>query len=109
MSETLWKRDKEQLPSVKTLLGELQDDVTVLDVPEMEGVEQIAWVMKKVLLPLEGMIVEIGIDATCRWPSSITHAALTRHKQITLTHATWSCTLSSQNMTTLASLCLIAC
>ena len=27
MSETLWKRDKEQLPSVKLLLGELEDNV----------------------------------------------------------------------------------
>ena len=80
MSETLWKREREQLPSVKILLGELQDDVKVLDVPEVEGVEQIAWVMKRVLLPLEGKIVKIGIDATCKWRSSITHAALTRLK-----------------------------
>ena len=79
MSETLWKRGREQLPSVKTLLGELEDDVTVLDVPKLEGVEQIAWVMKKVLLPLSGKIVEIGIDATCEWqPSSIRNEALTR-------------------------------
>ena len=80
MSETLWKREREQLPSVKILLGELRDDVQVLDVPRMEGVEQIAWVMKKVMLPLEGKIVEVGIDATCKWRSSITHAALTRLK-----------------------------
>lgn len=31
----------------------------------MEGVEQVAWAMKGVLLPLQGKIVEIGIDATC--------------------------------------------
>jgi hypothetical protein len=37
MSETLWKRDKEQLPSVKLLLGELENDVAVLDLPRMEG------------------------------------------------------------------------
>jgi hypothetical protein len=68
MSETLWKRDREQLPSVKALLGELKDDVAILDLPEMEGVEQIAWVMKNIALPLQGMIVEIGIDATCKRP-----------------------------------------
>ena len=66
MSETLWKRDKEQLPSVKALLSELKSDVAVLDMPEMEGVEQIAWVMKKIVLPLKGKIVEVGIDATCK-------------------------------------------
>jgi hypothetical protein len=79
MSETLWKRDREQLPSVKILLGELGDDVTVLDVPKMEGVEQIAWVMKNILMPLSGKIVEIGIDATCTWQIKY-REALTKYK-----------------------------
>jgi hypothetical protein len=65
MSETLWKRDREQLPSVKLILGELKDDVAILGLPEMDGVEQVAWVMKKVVLQLQGKVVEIGIDATC--------------------------------------------
>ena len=66
MSETLWKRDNEQLPSVKALLMELQDDVAILDLPGIEGVEQVAWVMKKVMAPLQGKIVEIQMDATCK-------------------------------------------
>ena len=70
MSETLWKRDKEQLPSVKLLLGELKDDVTILGLPGMDGVEQVAWVMKKVVEQLQGKIVEIGIDATCESSSN---------------------------------------
>lgn len=70
MSETLWKRDKEQLPSVKLLLGELKDDVAILGLPGMDGVEQVAWVMKKVVEPLRGKIVEIGIDATCERSSN---------------------------------------
>ncbi len=42
--------------------------MAVLDLLAMEGVEQVAWVMKKIALPLHGKIVEIGIDATCkRW------------------------------------------
>ena len=65
MSETLWKRDNDQVTSIKTLLGEYQDDAAILELPKMEGVEQVAWVMKKVVLPLRGKIVEIGIDATC--------------------------------------------
>ncbi|KAN0140684.1 hypothetical protein V8E53_001511 [Lactarius tabidus] len=64
MSETLWKRSRDQLPSIKALLGELGSDVALLDLPGMEGVEQVAWVMKGVLLLLQGKIVEIGIDAT---------------------------------------------
>ena len=36
-----------------------------LSLPEMDGVEQIAWVMKKVILPLRDSIVKVGIDATC--------------------------------------------
>ena len=65
MSETLLKRDNDQVTSIKTLLGEYQDDAAILELPKMEGVEQVAWVMKKVVLPLWGKIVEIGIDATC--------------------------------------------
>ena len=65
MSETLWKRDNDQVASIKTLLDEYQDDVATLELPKMEGVEQVAWVMKKVVAPLRGKIVEIGIDATC--------------------------------------------
>ena len=66
MSESLWKREAEQLPSVKALLGEYKDDVDVLDVPVVNEVEQIAWAMKKIVGPLKGKIVEIGIDATCK-------------------------------------------
>jgi hypothetical protein len=65
MSKALWKRGNEQVTSVKALLGEYKDDTAILDLPGMEGVEQVAWVMKKNVLPLRGKIVEIGIDATC--------------------------------------------
>jgi hypothetical protein len=66
MSETLWKRSQEQLPSVRALLGDFKGEVDTLSLPEIEGVEQIAWVMKKVVAPLQNMIVEVGIDATCK-------------------------------------------
>ena len=56
MSKTLWKQGTQQIPSTRTLLGELQD---------VDGVEHVAWVMKKIALPLRGQIVEIGMDATC--------------------------------------------
>ena len=65
MSETLWKRDSKQLPSVKKLLGELKDDIAVLSLPGIDRVEQVAWVMMKIVLQLQGKIVKIGIDATC--------------------------------------------
>ena len=66
MSETLWKRGRDQSASVKALLEELQDDAATLDLPEIEGVEQIVWVMKKVVHTRHGRIVEVGIDATCK-------------------------------------------
>ncbi|KAH9074988.1 hypothetical protein EDB83DRAFT_2312455 [Lactarius deliciosus] len=66
MSETLWKRGTQQLPSVRTLLEELKDDAALLDLPAMEGVEQVAWVMTKIMVSLRGTIVEIGMDATCK-------------------------------------------
>ncbi|KAN0133621.1 hypothetical protein V8E53_008568 [Lactarius tabidus] len=64
MSETLWKRGAQQIPSVRTILGELQDDVAILDLLNLDGVEHVAWVMKKIALPLRGQIVKIGMDAT---------------------------------------------
>ncbi|KAJ7221804.1 hypothetical protein C8J57DRAFT_1253883 [Mycena rebaudengoi] len=64
MSEMLWKRDSAQLPSATTLLEEYGEEVDVLDVHPAEGVEQLAWVMKKIAEPLRGKIVEIGIDTT---------------------------------------------
>ncbi|KAH8997800.1 hypothetical protein EDB86DRAFT_2828659 [Lactarius hatsudake] len=66
MSETLWKRDAQQIPSVKALLGELEDNVAILDLPAIDGVEQVAWVMKQITLPLQGKLVKIGIDTTCK-------------------------------------------
>jgi len=66
MSETLWKRDAIQLPSVKALLLECKDDANLLDIPILEGVEQVAWVMRKIIGRLRGKIVEIGLDATCK-------------------------------------------
>jgi hypothetical protein len=66
MSEMLWKKDTEQLPSVKALLGDYSEDVDILDICVADGVEQIAWVMKKIAGPLKGKIIEIGIDATCK-------------------------------------------
>jgi hypothetical protein len=69
-SETLWKWNREQLPSVKLILGELEDDVAILGLPGMDRVEQVVWVMKKVVLQLQGKIVKIGIDATCERSSN---------------------------------------
>lgn len=66
MSETLWKRNTEQIPSARALLMEYDDDVDLLTIPAVDGVEQVAWVMKKIANPLRGKIVEIGIDATCK-------------------------------------------
>ena len=79
MSESLWKRNAEQLPSVKALLGEYKDDVDVLDVPVVNGVEQIAWAMKMIVGPLRGKIVEIGIDATCKSQLKFEAYRLTRY------------------------------
>ena len=65
MSETLWKRSRDQLPSVRLLLEELQSNVAILDLPGMDGVDQVMWVMKSILGLLQGKIVEIGMDTTC--------------------------------------------
>lgn len=66
LSQQYWRRDKMQLPSAKKLLAEYGDDVDIFEptgVPE--GVEILAWGMKRIAEPLRGKVVEIGIDATC--------------------------------------------
>ena len=65
MSETLWKRDMDQLTSAKKLLTEFSHDVDVLDVAVEDGVEQLCWAMKRILTDLRGKVVELGLDATC--------------------------------------------
>ena len=66
MSKTLWKRDTEQILSARVLLTECKDDVDILTIPAVDRVEQVVWVMKKVMDPLRGKIIKIGIDATCK-------------------------------------------
>jgi len=68
MSETLWKRDRMQLPSAELLLKEFPSEVEVFHIERAEGVEQLAWGMKKILKGLKGRVVEIGVDATCEYP-----------------------------------------
>ena len=67
MSETLWRRDKEQLPSAETLLRGFGDDVNVFEVEEEEGVQQLCWGMKKIREKLRGKVAEIRVDATCKF------------------------------------------
>jgi len=47
------------------LLKEFRNDVDVFDIKVEEGVEQLAWGMKKILAGLKGKVVEIGVDTTC--------------------------------------------
>jgi hypothetical protein len=66
LSQTYWRRDDLQLPSAKKLLEEFQDEVDVFNPAGVsEGVEILAWGMKKIAAPLKGKVVEIGMDATC--------------------------------------------
>jgi len=66
VSQTYWRRDDEQLPSAKKLLAEYGDDIDIFEpVGLPEGVEMLAWGMKRIAEPLRGKVVEIGMDATC--------------------------------------------
>ncbi|KAF8226693.1 hypothetical protein L208DRAFT_1300477, partial [Tricholoma matsutake] len=65
MSETLWKRDVQQLWSAEILLQGYSSEVDVFGLPKADGVEQLAWGVKKVSDKLQEKVVEVGIDATC--------------------------------------------
>ncbi|KAG7089710.1 hypothetical protein E1B28_011365 [Marasmius oreades] len=67
LSKVLWRRENDQMMSAKRLLEELQDarEVDVFTTVSVEGIEQLAWGMKKIVKQLTGYsIVEIGIDVT---------------------------------------------
>ena len=68
LAQDLWKRKPEnQLESATILLKE-SDDITDLFVLEVEdGVDQLAWGMKKIARLLGAGITEVGIDATCEY------------------------------------------
>ena len=66
-TEVLWKRDDVQLVSATKLLAEFTEDVDVFDLRGIpEGVEILAWGMRKIASRLAGKIVEIAMDATCK-------------------------------------------
>lgn len=66
LSQEYWRRDDIQLISAKKLLAEYGDAVDIFDlVGVLDGVEILAWGMKRIAETLRGKIVEIGIDATC--------------------------------------------
>ena len=66
LSQVYWRRDDQQLPSARILLQEFDANIDLFT-PEgvPEGVEILAWGMKKIALPLKGKVIEIGMDATC--------------------------------------------
>ncbi|KAF8513312.1 hypothetical protein BU17DRAFT_68829 [Hysterangium stoloniferum] len=65
MSEVFWHQDKEQLLSARKFLRQFGEEVDVFDIVEVpDGVEILCWGMKKIIKPLDGKVVEIGVDAT---------------------------------------------
>lgn len=85
-SETLWKRDGDQITSAKALLTEYPDEVDIFEVDSPEGVQQFCWGMKKICQHLRGKIVEIGLDATCKQSiNQFRCRLLTLAHQLTLT------------------------
>ncbi|EAU90664.2 hypothetical protein CC1G_03933 [Coprinopsis cinerea okayama7 len=67
LSKAHWYRAEQQLESVTILLGEsrFHDDIDVFQLSDVpDGVDIVAWGMKKIAGSLEGSIVEIGMDAT---------------------------------------------
>ena len=66
LAQQLWKRKPENQMESATILFKGSDDVTDLFVLEVEeGVDQLAWGMKRVAHLLGAGIIEVGIEATC--------------------------------------------
>jgi hypothetical protein len=72
MSEILWKRHPEAIPSAVALLKEYAEagevDDFVLDVPD--GVTAIAWGLPKLAQRVRLVVKEVAMDATCEFRGS---------------------------------------
>lgn len=68
LSEVHWRRDSDQIKSTTMLLKEFSDEVDIFELKNLpENVEAVAWGMKKIAGLLKDKIVEIGMDATCKF------------------------------------------
>ena len=66
LSQEYWRHNDIQLISAKKLLAEYGDAVDIFDLVGVpDGVEILAWGMKRIAETLRGKIVEIGINTTC--------------------------------------------
>lgn len=67
LSQSFWRRDDNQLTSAQKLLAEYGDDVDIFEPDSLpDCVEMLAWGMKRIAESLQGKVVEIGMDATCK-------------------------------------------
>jgi hypothetical protein len=99
MSETLWKRDANQLVSARTFLEEHSDDVDVFEIKVDDRGEQLCWGLKKVMLHLQGKIVEIAMDATYKtYQNHSRNEGNSSDVQIIQTQGIWNCLASLPNM-----------
>ena len=68
LAQELWKRKPENQLELATILLKELNDITDLFVLEVDdGVDQLAWGMKKIACLLGAGIIEVGIDATCEY------------------------------------------
>jgi hypothetical protein len=68
LAQELWKRKPENRMESATILLKESADVADLFILEVEeGVDQLAWGMKKTAHLLGTGIIEVGIDATCEY------------------------------------------
>lgn len=66
LSERMWKRDDSPIISSWKFLNQSPDDVDLWDVASPEGVITLCWGVKRVAEYIKDIVVEIGMDATCK-------------------------------------------
>jgi hypothetical protein len=81
-SQTYRRRDDLQLPSAKKFPAEFGYEVDAFEpVSVPEGVEMLAWGMKKIAGPLTGKVFEIGMDAICAYASQVAKSQAKRSRR----------------------------
>ena len=79
-SQTYRRRDDLQLPSAKKFLTEFGDEVNAFEsVSVPQGMEMLAWGIKKIARPSTGKFFGISMDATCECASQVVKSQAKRN------------------------------
>lgn len=65
--EGLWKKDNDPTASVHSLFHAWSNDIDIFELSLPKGVTAIAWGVKSIATQISNRVVEVAMDATCKY------------------------------------------